>query len=80
MASSRDHERRLESVASVAKVVPEIEEDIVLPREMSTNQGTEGHMNTAKPDIRYYRDLARRYKDQRDEARNQTVACEEELA
>jgi septal ring factor EnvC (AmiA/AmiB activator) len=80
MASSRDYERRLESVASVAKIVPEIEEGIVLPREISMNQGTEGHTNTAKPDIHYYRDLARRLKDQRDEARSQTVACEQELA
>jgi hypothetical protein len=73
MASSRDHERRLESVASAAKVVPEIEEDTVLPREMFMNQGTEGHKNDTRSDVHYYHDLAKRYRDQRDEARREAL-------
>jgi hypothetical protein len=79
MSSSRDHERRLESVASVAKAIPEFEDDTVLPREMSMNQGTE-HKNVARSDVHSYYDIAKSYRDQRDEARREALAYEEDLA
>ena len=78
MASSR--ERRLGSVASAVNVVPEVEEDTVLPQEPSMNQETEERTNNARSDFYYYRDLARRYRDERDEARSQALAFEQELA
>jgi len=80
MASSRDYERRQQSVTSLASVPGYIEEDTVLPPETSTNQRIQERTNNTISDIQYYRDLAKRYKDQRDEARRQALAFEQELA
>ena len=74
------HEKRLESVVSAVDVVPEVEGDTALPQELSMNQATKERTNNARSDFYYYRDLARRYRDERDEARSQALAFEQEIA
>ena len=77
MASSR--ERHLESVVSTVNVVSEVEGDTALPQSPSMNQETKERTNNARSDFYYYRDLARRYRDERDEARSQALALNRNL-